>query len=72
MADRARAARHDPRRAFDALGAEIRERRGGPVLLAGLAPWHGYLPHPFGEGYEESVSYGREAVAAICEALLRP
>jgi hypothetical protein len=40
------------------------------VLLAGLAPeWHGYLPSPFTDGYEESMSYGRDAVAAITHAL---
>ena len=42
------------------------------LLLAGLAPeWHGYLPSPFTEGYEESMSYGPEAVAAIAHALSR-
>jgi hypothetical protein len=41
------------------------------VLLAGLAPaWQGYLPMPFGDGYEETVSYGADAVAAIFDALL--
>ena len=36
------------------------------MLLAGLTPeWHGYLPSPFTDGYEESTSYGREAVASI-------
>src|SRR5439155_157141 len=43
---------------------------GTHVILAGLTPeWHGYLPCPFGEGYEESTSYGRDAVAAIADAL---
>jgi hypothetical protein len=42
-------------------------------LLAGLAPeWHGYLPMPFRDGYEESTSYGRDAVAAIAGALTLP
>jgi hypothetical protein len=58
-----------PGEAFHELGRAI-ESRGRPVLVAGLAPeWHGYLPVPFGEGYEESMSYGREAVATIAAAL---
>ena len=49
------------------------EDRGPHVLVAGLAPeWHGYLPVPFTEGYEESTSYGAEAVAAIARALTAP
>ncbi len=59
-----------PGEAFHALGREISSTRGDRVLLAGLAPWHGYLPHPYGDGYEESVSYGPDAVAAIRDALL--
>jgi neutral ceramidase len=59
-----------PGEAFHALGREISTARGDRVLLAGLSPWQGYLPHPYGEGYEEGVSYGPEAVAAIREALL--
>jgi len=59
-----------PGEAFHALGRAIETRVGGHVLLAGLAPeWHGYLPAPFRDGYEESTSYGRNAVAAIAEAL---
>jgi hypothetical protein len=58
-----------PGEAFHALGREI-EARGPHVLLAGLAPeWHGYLPAPFRDGYEESMSYGSAAVAAITHAL---
>jgi hypothetical protein len=58
-----------PGEAFHALGHEI-ERRGPHVLVAGLSPeWHGYLPVPFREGYEESMSYGSRAVAAIASAL---
>ena len=58
-----------PGEAFHALGREI-ERRGPHVLVAGLAPeWHGYLPVPFTDGYEESMSYGPAAVAAISRAL---
>jgi neutral ceramidase len=62
-----------PGEAFHALGEGIRarvERDGGIAVLAGIAPeWHGYLPHPFREGYEERTSYGRAAVAAIADAL---
>ncbi|MDP9335710.1 MAG: hypothetical protein M3Q30_20720 [Actinomycetota bacterium] len=61
-----------PGEAFHALGRAIEDRagEGTHVLLAGLAPeWHGYLPSPFREGYEESTSYGRAAVAAIADAL---
>jgi hypothetical protein len=62
-----------PGEAFHALGNAVEarvERESGHVLLAGLAPeWHGYLPSPFTDGYEESMSYGREAVAAIAHAL---
>ena len=62
-----------PGEAFHALGRAIEERAGqssAHVLLAGLAPeWHGYLPMPFSDGYEESMSYGAGAVAAITKAL---
>lgn len=61
-----------PGEAFHALGRAIEDRAGDGthVLLAGLAPeWHGYLPSPFRDGYEESTSYGRAAVAAIADAL---
>jgi hypothetical protein len=59
-----------PGEAFHALGRAI-EGRGPHVLVAGLAPeWHGYLPVPFTDGYEESMSYGPEAVAAIARALV--
>ena len=64
-----------PGEAFHALGRAVEtrvDREGARVLLAGLAPeWHGYLPSPFTEGYEESMSYGPEAVAAIAHALSR-
>lgn len=60
-----------PGEAFFALGREVEDARGRRTLLAGLAPaWHGYLPHPFTEGYEEGLSYGDEAVAAIRRKLL--
>jgi hypothetical protein len=61
-----------PGEAFHALGRAIEARagEGTHVLLAGLAPeWHGYLPSPFGDGYEESTSYGPAAVASIAHAL---
>jgi hypothetical protein len=60
-----------PGEAFCAFGRAVEEARPGRVLLAGLSPvWQGYLPKPFGEGYEETVSYGEPAVAAILAALL--
>jgi hypothetical protein len=59
-----------PGEAFHALGRAIEARAGRHVLVAGLAPeWHGYLPVPFRDGYEESTSYGRDAVASIAAAL---
>jgi hypothetical protein len=69
-----------PGEAFHALGRAVEARvrdNGQHVLLAGLAPeLHGYLPSPFAidahgnpGGYEESMSYGAEAVAAIGAAL---
>jgi len=62
-----------PGEAFHALGRAIEERvasEGAQVLLAGLTPeWHGYLPSPFRDGYEESMSYGRDAVATVTHAL---
>ena len=62
-----------PGEGFHALGRAVEERAGrdgATVILAGLAPeWHGYLPVPFRDGYEESMSYGRDAVAAIAHAL---
>jgi hypothetical protein len=60
-----------PGEAFHVLGREITSARNDRALLAGIAPWHGYLPHPYGDGYEESVSYGPDAVAAIRDALLQ-
>jgi hypothetical protein len=60
-----------PGEAFCALGRKVEDARGSRVLLAGLAPvWQGYLPDPFGVGYEEGVSFGLPAVAAITDALL--
>lgn len=60
-----------PGEAFESLGRAIAASRGDRVLLAGLSPvWQGYLPDPFGEGYEEQVSFGPGAVAAIRAALV--
>ena len=62
-----------PGEAFHAMGNMIEKAKGGNVLLAGLAPvLQGYLPEPWGDGYEEGVSYGRKAVAAIRDALVEP
>jgi hypothetical protein len=61
-----------PGEAFHALGQQIEASRGSKTLLAGLSPaWHGYLPQPWGEGYEEGVSFGEEFVAAIREVLIK-
>lgn len=60
-----------PGEAFHALGRAIDDARGGRALLAGLAPaWHGYLPMPFGDGYEETVSLGARAVSQLADALV--
>ena len=62
-----------PGEAFHALGRAIEDRTGGRALVAGLSPvWRGYLPAPFTEGYEESMSLGREAVAVLAAALTDP
>jgi len=59
-----------PGEAFHAFGRAVEDARPGPVLLAGLAPvWFGYLPVPFREGYEESMSYGEPFVGALLAAL---
>lgn len=61
-----------PGEAFHALGNRITQARAGVTLLAGLAPtWEGYLPVPYGDGYEESVSLGRSAVQLIADALVQ-
>ncbi|MFA5890313.1 MAG: neutral/alkaline non-lysosomal ceramidase N-terminal domain-containing protein [Actinomycetota bacterium] len=61
-----------PGEAFHALGNAIAEAHGGNVLIAGLSPaWNGYLPMPYGEGYEEMVSFGPDAVAAISAAMTK-
>ncbi len=60
-----------PGEPFHALGRRIEAARRGVTLIAGLAPvWAGYLPEPYGEGYEETVSLGPEAVRAISDAVV--
>ncbi len=59
-----------PGEAFHAFGKAIESSREVPVLLAGLAPvWLGYLPAPFREGYEESMSLGEPFVESLLEAI---
>ena len=59
-----------PGEGFHAVEECVRERHGDPLLLAGLAPeWHGYLPRPYTEGYEEGLSLGPEAVSQLVDAL---
>jgi len=61
-----------PGEGFHALGNAVARAHPGPVLLAGLAPvWQGYLPLPFTEGYEESMSFGEPFVSAVVTELLR-
>jgi hypothetical protein len=60
-----------PGEGFHGLEQHLRASAVTPLLLAGLAPeWHGYLPVPFTEGYEEGLSLGEEAVAQLAGALL--
>ncbi len=62
-----------PGEAFHALGRAVEQARDDRTLLAGLAPtWQGYLPAPFGRGYEEKMSYGKGFVAGVSELLTRP
>ncbi|GEM_PF-2363084 len=59
-----------PGEAFHAFGEAIASSRPVPVILAGLAPvWLGYLPLPFAQGYEESISHGERFVATVLSAL---
>lgn len=62
-----------PGEAFHLLGREISSARGDRALLAGISPaWHGYLPHPWGEGgYEEGVSFGEEFARTVRERLVQ-
>jgi hypothetical protein len=62
-----------PGEAFHALGRAVEQARDDRTLLAGLAPvWQGYLPAPFGSGYEEKMSYGKGFVATVGDALRCP
>jgi hypothetical protein len=59
-----------PGEAFFALGREIEDTRNRRTLLAGISPsWHGYLPVPWGDGYEEGVSFGPEFVDEVRRTL---
>ena len=59
-----------PGEGFHARRGRIRATHPDPLLLAGLAPdWHGYLPLPYTDGYEEGLSLGPDAVAELVEAL---
>ena len=61
-----------PGEAFHAMGRAIEQARGDRALIAGLAPTYaGYLPSPFGRGYEEKMSYGRRFVAKVMELLVQ-
>jgi hypothetical protein len=60
-----------PGEAFHAFGREVDESRDGRALLAAIAPvWRGYFPHPWGAGYEETVSFGERTKQAVLEAIL--
>jgi hypothetical protein len=60
-----------PGEAFHAMGRAVEQARGDRALIAGLAPTYaGYLPAPFGKGYEEKMSYGRRFVARLTDLLL--
>jgi hypothetical protein len=59
-----------PGEGFHGVEAAVRAHRPGPLLLAGLAPdWHGYLPRPYTDGYEEGLSLGPDAVERVVAAL---
>jgi hypothetical protein len=61
-----------PGEAFHAFGKAVEAARDAPVLLAGLAPvWLGYLPVPFADGYEESMSFGEPFVTSLLRALTK-
>ena len=61
-----------PGEGFHALGRAVERKHGDRALLAGLAPvWQGYLPEPFGRGYEEKMSYGKRFVRQVATALTR-
>jgi hypothetical protein len=59
-----------PGEPFDALGREVLAARDDRALVAAISPvWQGYLPVPFGTGYEEKMSGGRGFVSAVAGAL---
>jgi hypothetical protein len=59
-----------PGEGFHGVETAIRARVPDPLLVAGLAPaWHGYLPLPYTDGYEEGLSLGPEAVRHVVAAL---
>lgn len=60
-----------PGEAFHALGRAIELARDEKALLAGLSPdYRGYLPVPFGKGYEEKMSYGKRFVRRLADTLV--
>jgi hypothetical protein len=60
-----------PGEGFHGVEQTVRAARGDAVLFAGLSPdWHGYLPVPYGEGYEEGLSLGPDAVDRIVQELV--
>jgi len=62
-----------PGEPFDALGNAILRARDDRALVAAVSPeWLGYLPSPFRQGYEESMSYGRRFVAEVAALLTTP
>jgi hypothetical protein len=59
-----------PGEGFHGLEQRLTAAHGARLLFAGLAPdWHGYLPVPYTEGYEEGLSLGPDGVSAIADAL---
>lgn len=60
-----------PGEPFHAMGRAVEHRHGDRALIAALAPsYQGYLPAPYGKGYEEKMSYGRGFVHAVHELLV--
>ena len=63
-----------PGEGFAELGSQIVAGRADlPTLIVGFSPhWLGYLPVPFGEGYEEGLSFGADFVDRIATELASP
>jgi hypothetical protein len=60
-----------PGEAFHELGRQVEAARGDRAMIVGLSPeYHGYLPVPFGKGYEEKMSYGRRFVSTLTDTLV--